>query len=74
MKGAPLPGYQQQEIAPAMNNEIVGGKCTVHIQVNGAYAGKVAFYIRGANPTDALARGYSNSTSHCYTLWYNVES
>ena len=56
-----LPGNQEWDITAAMNNEIVGGKCTLYYKVDNKPEESFIFYIRGKNPKDADVRAYINA-------------
>lgn len=51
-----LSGNQEWDITATMNNEFVGGNCTLFYRLDGGNAGSVTFRIRGKNPLDADAR------------------
>ena len=63
-----LPGGTHWNITQAMDNEIVGGKCTLTYTVKYAH-GEVAgqksgtFYIRGKNPKDDDVKAYINQVT-----------
>jgi len=53
-------GGEVYNINAALNNEIVGGRCTLNVSVDGAQI-SYPFSIRGKNPLDATARTYISS-------------
>ena len=63
---ATLAGDAMWNIKAAMNNEIVGGKCTLTCRVEYAYANatyshaNASFLIRGKNPKDANVTNFMN--------------
>jgi len=64
--GVTLFGDGPWDITAAMNNEIVGGKCTLTYKIEYAHGNASSqtsnfFYIRGKNPKDADVRNYINT-------------
>ena len=53
-----LRGSAAYYITMELNNEIVGGRCTLGMQVVGGPSITYPFSIRGKNPLDATARAY----------------
>ena len=51
-------GNDEWNITAAMNNEIVGGICTLYYQIADKPEGAYVFKIRGKNPKDAAVRAY----------------
>lgn len=50
-------GGEAYNITTALNNEIVGGRCTLNVSVDDAQI-ECPFSIRGKNPLDSVARAY----------------
>ena len=58
-----LPGNQTLDIKATMNNEIIGGRCTLKAKAkyeNTEHEKTVIFPIRGKNPLDTNVRAYMN--------------
>ena len=53
-----LSGKAAYYITEELHNEIVGGRCTLNVQVGDSPAIAYPFSIRGKNPLDATARAY----------------
>jgi len=53
-----LRGSSAYYITLELRNEIVGGRCTLNVQVGDLPFFTYPFYIRGKNPLDATARAY----------------
>ena len=53
-----LRGSSAYYITAELHNEIVGGRCTLNVQVGDSTAMTYPFSIRGKNPLDATARAY----------------
>ena len=51
-------GEEEYDVSYAFNDEIVGGRCTLNVQVEDSPAISYPFSIRGKNPLDATARAY----------------
>jgi hypothetical protein len=68
-----LNGDEVWDITQAMNNEIVGGRCTLDIKVEDKNH-TVEFFIRGKNPKDADAEAYIlanvDAEFHSFVLWF----
>lgn len=53
-----LPALEVYDIKAALTNEIIGGACTLTVEVGHTNAFEYPFFIRGKNPLDATARAY----------------
>lgn len=60
LAGSVTHGGESYDITAALNNEIVGGRCTLNISVDGTQV-NYPFFIRGKNPLDTTARTYISS-------------
>ena len=58
-----LPGNEAWNITEALDNEIVGGKCTLYIRPQGQSQTSTEFRIRAKNPRDADAVAYLQSNA-----------
>ena len=63
-------GEEEYDINDALDNEIVGGRCTLNIQVGNASTVAYPFSIRGKNPLDATARAYITAQVPANTAAY----
>ena len=51
-------GDEEYDVLDALHDEIVGGRCTLNVQVEDSTVISYPFFIRGKNPLDATARAY----------------
>ncbi len=65
-----LSGSAPYYITVELNNEIVGGRCNLGIQVAGGPSITYPFFIRGKNPLDATARAYITAQVPANTAAY----
>lgn len=57
-----LRGASEYAITAELQNEIIGGRCSLGIQVANTSAFTYPFSIRGKNPRDAVARDYISAS------------
>ena len=62
-------GGEFYNISAALNNEIVGGRCTLNVSVDGVQI-SYPFSIRGKNPLDSVARSYITAQVPANTASY----
>ena len=56
-----LDGETPYNVTARLRNEIVGGRCILHVSLFGVTDYRMPFFIRGKNPLDATVRDYINT-------------